>query len=776
MLPIIKGKSQDNDKQVPSRSVSQHTQEPPPELRHPSLNPKFARFAPRVGLTPPSSPQKGVTKHASVQSLGSIASTTLDSSSSAHNSPNGESFTPAFQSFSPRSPRGSNFIMHPVSPLATPTERTTAAIPFPLLNEGADDINVRRVRYEPLESSTDSDASFASFYSLSTFNTNDGDADPELVAGLPIEFLDRMFVLSQSNFDLYVTRATLLSFRIQKPDLLPNRRQSLMINDRVIAAPKTVPTATTNNTYYCICGGHIPRDQAFLLSEYIPLDNNIPGTFSDEVISLPNNLRLLEYYRKHMSLDILEVKVFEGLICFSEHVPRYEEYTDIAGNKKFRKLEGQYNINYFMQESRTLDALFELFKLGICEFEYAADGKVYFTERNKNKCMIDLSKTIPNIEHNYPIYSIDSYAEFMHFTNFMHELATQISPKSNFHTPVFYLQNGEELPVMLRTGIDGNPITSDADAYINGIPIDIPTIAIKTFNGARTSSEVFITGLEILLARLTCETFEEYYTFVEVLKSKLPTTTKVFAAYPQVFAYSDCKYWIQYNQDEYYVKEFIPRLKATLEYFKSYPQRLRTVGESNLIDLVLLHAFNHPLYVHGTEAMHPKSRPGEDSAIVACFNGKFAIIKNVKSYIAYLLHDQQILSTQLILIHPHWLGDLSDGAYYADAWLDILSIQALNKSLDDSYDAMRAEHEFRCYWEMLVNTLSLGRKSEETAFRKINTRMQMLQDFLKQSSFDADVIRQNIAKYYLKYDLEIAQVRRALDYTPNSPRISSLPA
>lgn len=650
-----------------------------------------------------------------------------------------------------------------LSPLSSPSAKRAA--PFPLdQNEQIQILRVDYKPYDPYDSEDDEASSFVSLHLenlISTGHTKQQDANADLIAKLQDDFLDRMYVGSKES-------NTLISFRLQSGRNKPSRRTSYCIDGKVIACPKKPPISTKTNNYYSIAAGHIPRELEFLNAAYNFLDNKIPGDFCQEIKNIPCDFVLLDKYRKTISADIQEVKMFSNLVCFSERVPVYNKSGSADPELQYTRSEGQTVLKHFIQETRSLSAILELIEMEICEFMESVDGKIYFrersNERNNATCLIDLKMISTKFEYLFDPISIKSFADFKKYIESISSSDPDAEQNSLFHTPIFYIKNNNILPLMVHAGDNGYHVTGDADPQHIGVRADMPRIVFKTFNGAKDNPNNFVIGLEILIARLECSTKKEFHDYLKSLKEStlILKNLTILDNFADEFDHTTSLYYDDYTNIDYYNNYFITQAKNTLKYYRRNPKLISTVGESSLNDLIRHVAFDHPLYVHGTESSHPKSQPEPFSAIISCNDGKFAITGNEKSYIAYLLHEHKILHDQRIGVHPYWLGDTTSGALYAESWLDILSIQALHEASKGNNDPKRSAYEFSMYQCTLISSMTKGRNTEKLAFDKINVRFKHLEVLLHKTNYSTEEINKHINDYYAKYSIEISAVRNVL--------------
>lgn len=642
--------------------------------------------------------------------------------------------------------------------------------PFPLLKDDIHEIGVMRVAYVPVDDNDD-----ASEFSLGigALNLATEGVDANVVGKLGVDFLDRMYVTS-------IEDETTISFRLQAPKSKPNRRASLVINGRIIASPKKNPTATKTQSYNSQFAGHIPRNIDFLEGNYNFLDNNISGAFPKEIANTPCDLKLLEYLRSNESEAIVEAKKFEFLVCYSERVNCYSKMDYRNNNSPIVMDPHKYNVKHYIQECRTLDATLELLTLDDenlklhnltpYRFDSAHDSKIIYTHNN-TKFMIDLNILHPKVTPPLDARQIKTLADFQNYVVTIKQHTATNSLEKQFHTPIFYEKNGKFIPAMNQAGDDGYPITGDADSFHSFKRADMPRIVYKSFNGALDNPLKFVICLKILEARIRCSSQQLYHSELDNIKNSLESNPAIAADFESFFNFSDSKYYSNYMEIPYYSERYLGMVQEILSKYITNHELLRTIGEITVDELIKHDFFDHPLWVHGSESIHPKSKPENFGAIIICNSGNFAITANEISYIAFVLHDRTILQNQRISVHPFWLGNKEDGAQYDYAWLDILTIQALHEAAKGKSDPERGLYEFDMYHKILLESMTKGRASEVVAFAKINDRFKNLREFLLSVNFKIDYINKRIEDIYFRYSEEINEVKSALK-TSASPRAS----
>lgn len=528
------------------------------------------------------------------------------------------------------------------------------------------------------------------------------------------DFFDRMLCLSENH-------GVFISFRLQDPYQISNRRYSLCTDDGIITSPKTTATVTTTNKFDTVCTGHIPRNPRFSQFKYDLSDNSYAGSFPKRVAQQATNTELLEYLHAFANKNIQDVKVYYNLICYSEIVPVYEKTTDNNQKSKFIRTN-KTTLKHYIQEAERIDSVLDRIERGIYFFVAASENELIFRDSKNNICKFELSKLV-NFE--YAKITTTTSMSIKSFTKYVTAIGIEC-----YHAALSYERNGIFLPIMVHAGANGFHISGDADPEHVGIRSDMPAIAYQTFNGKTDDPNKFLYGLDALLARLCINSIEKY---------EQHTGVKYNSAY-----------YIDYTTIPYYRNIFIPLVENTLNTYASAPELLKTVGNSSLYHLIMQKEFDHPLYMHGTEDLHPGNKPGAFSAILICHKQQFVITSNEQSYLAFIFHDPSILRHQRIGVHPYWLCNDESEQSLSEYWLDLLEIQALHE-LDKDLE------EFHTYCKILYANMRRITIFGDFAAHKIEQR------FANITELNSVQIKDRISKLYAKHDLDIDEINSALN-------------
>lgn len=99
-----------------------------------------------------------------------------------------------------------------------------------------------------------------------------------------------------------------------------NRRRSFSIDGEIIYDPKQTNTSTQTEGPYKACEGRIPESDKFRTKPYKLKDNNFAGSFHESIKDQPCDEELLAQFKNKVSEDIVEVKHFHNMICYSKMV------------------------------------------------------------------------------------------------------------------------------------------------------------------------------------------------------------------------------------------------------------------------------------------------------------------------------------------------------------------------------------------------------------------------------------------------------------------------
>jgi len=542
--------------------------------------------------------------------------------------------------------------------------------------------------------------------------------DDTYMTRLTKDFLDRMFCLDAEH-------NMLSTFRLGGAYSNSNRRNSFGNAEGLVENwLKDPDTLTSTNPPDTLCSGHIPIKSIFQEKEYDIEDNKYSGAFHKD--SVPAGTELLEHLRLHENPNIVEVRIYKNLICYSLYMD--------PPNKLLKCT---------IQEHERLVSVVDRMERGVYTFISGDSHEVIFTNQRRDICKIDLAKLSHRKSEELAMRKTIVFTELWQLIAYVesHNL-------DNYHAPVGYQHKTLPniwLPVQTCSGPNGLHLAPDTDSQHMGLPVGIPAIAHKVFNCKKDDPQNFLMGLRVLEARLSCTTRED---FAHALVKLQPANIV-----PIYFGLKAANY-TNYTLDPYYRDKYLPKVKEAIDFYGSDPRRLKTVGVSSIANLVWLRIFSHPMFIHDSEVLRP-DKPADFGAILICYKGRFGVTSNEQSYLAFLLHDPRILEIQRLGVHPYWLRDLKSGGVHSAAWLDFLAIQALHEGSKDI-------GAFRIYWRLLLENIGTIRAGSGVALTRINDRFSKVQGFLNRCSEAPELrlqqIRQRISNIYAAYKEDTDQI------------------
>lgn len=549
--------------------------------------------------------------------------------------------------------------------------------------------------------------------------------DDTYITRLTKDFLDRMFC-----FD--VEYNMLSAFRLGGAYSNSNRRNSFGNEEGMVEnSLKDPETITSTNPPDTLCSGHIPIKAIFQEKEYDAADNKYLGAFPKD--AMPADPELVQYLRMYENPNISEVRIYKNLICYS----LYMDPTDRL-------------LKCTIQEHERLVSVIERMEHGIYTFISGSSRQVIFLDQRKNICKIDLTKLSHRKSEELLMRGAVVFAQLDNFKKFVENYKLD-----DYHAPVFYEHKSYAnlwLPVQTCAGQNGLHLAPDTDSQQVGSPADIPAIAHKVFNCKKDEPQNFVIGLQILEARLSCATRED---FAKAL-NELPPIDIL-----PIYLGLKAKIYTDYTRDEYYRDKYLPKVREAIDFYSSDLHRLKTVGVSSIANLVWLRVFAHPMFIHDSEVLRP-GKPADFGAILICYNRRFVVTSNEQSYLAFLLHDPKILERQRLGVHPYWLRSIESGGTYSAAWLDFLSIQALHEGAKDI-------SIFRIYWKLLLENIGTTRVGSDVAIARINQRFEKVQRFLNKCSDEPELkmlqIKQRISNIYAAYKEDTVQIKEKIEHS-----------
>lgn len=563
------------------------------------------------------------------------------------------------------------------------------------------------------------------------------DEDETELTKLPADFFDRMYCM-------YAEHGILTAYRLQKNAYqASNRRYSFCYDGQILASPKETNTSTKTNPFDTLCTGHLPEDTTFLSGDYNLPDNNNTGNFPAAICELPSDPDLLTELQAKVDGNIIEAKKFGHLICYAKFTEKYTKKINEQGEKVCLPT-GELNKKHYIQEAETIASIMDRLSRGVYTFVSANTEEITFKAQNGCLCKIYFSMLMPS--------TLNSF-EFKEFTNLL-QLAAFVEQNQNIencHAPVYYQKNDAFIPVQTLAGANGFHITGDADPEHIGLRRDMPKIANKTFSGSIDKAEKFLFGLRLLIARLHSKTKEEFAEHVYMHLKNIADDQETIKAYTDIIEANSSVHFINYLEIAYYNNIFLPICYRASILYENNPELLKKVGTSSLYNLIMQLEFDHPLSMHGTEDMNLDPHAGTFGAILICYKGYFVITADERSYLAFLLHDREILAQQHMGIHPYWLCPERENGNLAEQWLDFLRIQALHEAIKDKY-------EIKMYHQDLIKNISLGRSSEAIAIYKINNMFESLYEFLESCDYKENRINFMLDTIYDKYATSTAAV------------------
>ncbi len=547
--------------------------------------------------------------------------------------------------------------------------------------------------------------------------------------GLPIDFFDRMADATQ----------VLWSYRLQEQAYtLPTRRYSFGKDELAEVSPKRTNTETHTNPFDLLCWGHIPWDRKYAdaSNPYCLLDNNAPGAFPAAIANLASNPYVMGFLKRKGIQNLVVAKMFRNMFVYSIRVSRQKEDRSGATKRFVEDKEKGPIVKHLIQEVEKLSSIIKRLEHGVLTLVNASHDKLVVRDRLNNLGVFYLG-VLPPIKTAIvaPSTSMDLKELKAYLTQF----------DTTVHMPLF---DERGCPIMTLAGENGFHIAGDADPKHMGIPASMPAMAYQLVSGKKDRPELALIGLRLLLARLTSPTVQDFQERIAQL-SLTPQEQERFQS--GLKALTD---YVNYLNIPEYADDFIPMTERAVHWYEQNPDQLREVGMSRLHGIVTQFEFSHPLSIHGPDDIHPGSKVGEFGAILTCYQGKFVLTANERSYLALLFHDRDLLKNWRIGVHPYWLRKRGNSDYLSEYHLDLLEVQAL-------YEAAESYERYAMYRQILDESMEFGRDTESIARDRIKARFS---SWLYQGLdlLDKDKILARIHAIYAKHGDDILTIQGEL--------------
>ncbi len=561
---------------------------------------------------------------------------------------------------------------------------------------------------------------------------NNSEGTENFTTKLPNDFYESL----NSTTDMF---NIFMSFRLQQDPYTPsNRRYSFGDETIAFASPKDCHTHTKTNPFDSMCGGHIPKNSLFSKKQYCNHDNNYPGAFP--LLSTPCP-ELLDKIRID-SPNVIEIRIFSNLICYSELV-------NVSSDVGYNELDSEHMniekkvVKHYIQEYESLYSIIKKIKNKTYEYVNTASGELFFTDQSNNNYLVNINN-IETEDFNFKkLIDCNSLEKLL-------EVIVECKILNQYVAIFYQYEPYLYMPVMVLSGENGFHITGDIDAQQIGMRFDMPIIAYETFKGDQDEANLIISGLQIFHARLQSSSWWDFSIKVsEILRLyRSPNIRQNYNKYltPE-------KQYINYQHIEYYSNFFIHHLKQTSQYYVENPKKLEIVGKINLHHLVVQFTFAHPLFIHGTEDMHP-SDPDKFGLIESIYKNTVVVTTDWQSYLSLLLFDRELLQMNRLSIHPSWLFNVDSSNEFKQQWYDILEIQALNEA------SIRLD-SLNNYKVIITNSFKNTKYDTEANITIINNMFKDIRNMLSQNNSEI-IIQKRLDKIYKKYENSNESIRNTL--------------
>lgn len=494
--------------------------------------------------------------------------------------------------------------------------------------------------------------------------------------------------------------------------------------------------------------------------------------------------------------DIVSAYLFYNMVCYGEIVPTYDK-DDVTNGA---------HVKHYIQESRTVGFIISrIMDRKYNLIEYNEKHLVFSFEKNGLYIVAKLDFTLGIVENGRPVILDAPVLDMENNQEVSKNLEEYYQDYLACHFPVWYKTSEQQsfAPVMVLAGDNGFAISGNMDAEHIAIRYDLPWEARISFNGGNgnnpNSVSKFMLGMLILDQRLRAENLHEYVYFIDNLLSTMQSPSRRVNRSPSVnldhFSEEEsideklelaCYYinliddnergyileilrqikeqlttielshkkFYSYANDEYYKDRYLPTLGAAFQEYQLDPNRLLTVGQSCINDLVLGFDFDHELLIHGADDLNPgmdmppigKTLIYYESDDPETYDERnFACTRDERSYIAFILHDLKILEKNTIDVHPARLLDTNN---YHLLWRLIIKIQSLFRIMHD------IDNE-TCFFDNYKRALLENYRFRNSADPKVVSARKALNDIFSEiESIALEDIHKYLHGYYQREDVE----------------------